>query len=169
MLFQCWPSVVDDGPTLKQHWLRVFCLITARYFMRQANIWPERGVVVSMVTVRSSASCGSSSSELWLWSGCDWMPGNLRWLICCTKTKGSNCLLYNRAVTAFRLTTTAAPRKACLTLKALKYVYINHGDLRVFFQFEIIIDVSVRSVRFIYTYYTLSVRGSTLYVKIWRM
>ena len=26
MLFQCWPSVVDDGPTLKQHWVNVPCL-----------------------------------------------------------------------------------------------------------------------------------------------
>ena len=24
MLFQCWVSVVDGGPTLKQHWINVF-------------------------------------------------------------------------------------------------------------------------------------------------
>ena len=27
MLFLCWPSVVDDGPTLKQHWLNDLCLL----------------------------------------------------------------------------------------------------------------------------------------------
>ena len=27
MLFYCWPSVVDDGPTLKQHWLNGSCLL----------------------------------------------------------------------------------------------------------------------------------------------
>ena len=27
MLFQCWPSVVDGGPTLKHHWFNVLCLL----------------------------------------------------------------------------------------------------------------------------------------------
>ena len=27
MLFQCWASVVDDGPTLKQHWFNALCLL----------------------------------------------------------------------------------------------------------------------------------------------
>ena len=26
MLFYCWASVADNGPTLKQHWLKVLCL-----------------------------------------------------------------------------------------------------------------------------------------------
>ena len=26
MLFQCWASVEDGGPTLKQHWMNVSCL-----------------------------------------------------------------------------------------------------------------------------------------------
>ena len=26
MLFYCWPRVVDDGPTLNQHWLNASCL-----------------------------------------------------------------------------------------------------------------------------------------------
>ena len=27
MLFQCWASVVDGGPTLKQHWVNASCLL----------------------------------------------------------------------------------------------------------------------------------------------
>ena len=31
MLFQCWASVEDDGPTLKQHWVKVPCLLGMHY------------------------------------------------------------------------------------------------------------------------------------------
>ena len=27
MLFQCWPTVFDAGPTLKQHWVNAPCLL----------------------------------------------------------------------------------------------------------------------------------------------
>ena len=27
MLFYCWAGVADNGPTLKQHWLNVSCLL----------------------------------------------------------------------------------------------------------------------------------------------
>ena len=27
MLFQCWPTVFDAGPTLKQRWLNASCLL----------------------------------------------------------------------------------------------------------------------------------------------
>ena len=27
MLFQCWPTVFDAGPTLKQHWVKALCLL----------------------------------------------------------------------------------------------------------------------------------------------
>ena len=27
MLFYCWASVADNGPTLKRHWLNVSCLL----------------------------------------------------------------------------------------------------------------------------------------------
>ena len=27
MLFQCWASVEDGGPTLKQHWVNAPCLL----------------------------------------------------------------------------------------------------------------------------------------------
>ena len=27
MLFKCWPTLFDVGPTLKQHWLNVLCLL----------------------------------------------------------------------------------------------------------------------------------------------
>ena len=57
-------------------------------------------------------------------------------------------------------------------LTTRKYFWINHGKQSGFFQFEIIINVSVSSFRFIwipmlwvyghYKYFTLSVRGPTL-------
>ena len=65
-----------------------------------------------------------------------------------------------------------------LTLKALKYSYTNHRDQRVFYQIKIIINVLVSSFRFIliyvlgyghYIYFTLSVRGSILGVRIWHL
>ena len=36
-----------------------------------------------------------------------------------------------------------------LRVKALKYLYLNHGDQQFFFQFEIIINVLVMSFRFV--------------------
>ena len=27
MLFQCWPTVFDAGPTLKQHWVNAPCIL----------------------------------------------------------------------------------------------------------------------------------------------
>ena len=27
MMFQCWPTVLDAGPTLKQHWVNASCLL----------------------------------------------------------------------------------------------------------------------------------------------
>ena len=27
MLFYCWSDVEDDGPTSKQHWVNVYCLL----------------------------------------------------------------------------------------------------------------------------------------------
>ena len=29
MLAQCWSSVADDGPTLRQHWLNISCLLNS--------------------------------------------------------------------------------------------------------------------------------------------
>ena len=66
-----------------------------------------------------------------------------------------------------------------LTLTALKYLCLNHGDQRVF-QFKIIINVLVSSFWFIWipicygcaavrNILILSVRGPTLYVRIWRI
>ena len=33
MLFQCWPTVFDAGPTLKQHWVNASCLLGIYYFI----------------------------------------------------------------------------------------------------------------------------------------
>ena len=32
MLFRCWTSVEDGGPTLKQHWVNASCLLEKQYF-----------------------------------------------------------------------------------------------------------------------------------------
>ena len=64
-------------------------------------------------------------------------------------------------------------------LEALKYFCLNQENQKVFFQFEIIINVSVCSSRFIwipvlwvyglYKYLIISVRGTFLYFKILRL
>ena len=38
MLFQCWASVEDGGPTLKQHWMNVpeGCIVFAGHFVWEA-------------------------------------------------------------------------------------------------------------------------------------
>ena len=67
---------------------------------------------------------------------------------------------------------------SALTLEALKYCCVNNGDRRVF-HIEIIINVLVSAFRFtwipmlwvyaIINMFTLTVRGSTLDVRIWRL
>ena len=46
VLFECWATVADGGPTLKQHWLNVSCLLDTRLFLsctffmdNQANMY----------------------------------------------------------------------------------------------------------------------------------
>ena len=56
----------------------------------------------------------------------------------------------------------------------LKYFCINHGDQRYFFQFEIIINVLLPPYLNTYVIFyghilILSVRGPSLYVRIWRL
>ena len=41
MLFQCWPTVFDAGPTLKQHWVSATSLLG----------WPRRDGAVSRATL----------------------------------------------------------------------------------------------------------------------
>ena len=38
MLFECWANVVDGGPTFKQHWLNVSCLLRYNYTVYTAII-----------------------------------------------------------------------------------------------------------------------------------
>ena len=38
MLFRSWPSVVDDGPTSKQHWLNVACLLSWDTFISRKSL-----------------------------------------------------------------------------------------------------------------------------------
>ena len=43
MLFYCWPSVVDAGPTIKQHWFNASCfleMLQTRYWANVSNISP---------------------------------------------------------------------------------------------------------------------------------
>ena len=38
VLFQCWPTVFDAGPSLKQHWVIVSCFLTAALCWWRFNI-----------------------------------------------------------------------------------------------------------------------------------
>ena len=44
MLFQCWPSVEDDGPTLKQHWVNAPCLLGLLSYVFISSCWKQRVV-----------------------------------------------------------------------------------------------------------------------------
>ena len=37
MLFQCWATVCDAGPTLKQHWFNVSCLRCCQVYVVTGN------------------------------------------------------------------------------------------------------------------------------------
>ena len=38
MLFQCWPTICDAGPTLKQHWVNDACLLGISYHLLFLNL-----------------------------------------------------------------------------------------------------------------------------------
>ena len=38
MLFQCWPAVIDAGPTFKQHWVYDLCFIPTQHRSRSVNV-----------------------------------------------------------------------------------------------------------------------------------
>ena len=38
MLFQCWASVEDGGPTLKQHWVNAPCLLGTKTCFDGGNV-----------------------------------------------------------------------------------------------------------------------------------
>ena len=40
MPFQCWPTVFDTGPTMKQHWVNAPCLLGAVYVIAELSRWP---------------------------------------------------------------------------------------------------------------------------------
>ena len=59
MLFQCWPTVCDAVPTLKQPWVNVSCLL-GRMACRPANgAGFCRGTPVSSIIVK----CGAQVTE----------------------------------------------------------------------------------------------------------
>ena len=42
MLFQCWPTVFDAGPTFKQHWVNVPCLLGCNQLIPQIPGYMEK-------------------------------------------------------------------------------------------------------------------------------
>ena len=61
MLFQCWASVVDDGPTLKQHWFNAMLAHRLRHW---ANI--ETTVVERLVFTGSALWWRPGVGTLWI-------------------------------------------------------------------------------------------------------
>ena len=55
LLFQCWVSVVDGGPTIKQQWLNISCYKGIRYIKPiSGQCWP------------SVADSGPTSNQQWV-------------------------------------------------------------------------------------------------------
>ena len=62
MLNQCWANVVDDGPTLVQHWVDVLCLLGEQF---GANVRQYVGVAVLGIDAYTTATLffsGTNSS-----------------------------------------------------------------------------------------------------------
>ena len=55
MLFQCWTSVADGGPTLKRHWVNISCLLGCR-----VHLLPTLKCFVASL---NSPICGRSQSH----------------------------------------------------------------------------------------------------------
>ena len=53
MLFQCWASVIDTGPTLKQHWVNASRLLGQLY---PGNPLPGKTVVTDPETTEKRVS-----------------------------------------------------------------------------------------------------------------
>ena len=100
MLFQCWPSVADAGPTLNQHWVSVSCLLVRcpvlitcpntaaslsfpRSFPAYTKHWPNAGSMLKQHLVNVlcllciSSSCSVNQTRLPLVSGKHTTPGHI--------------------------------------------------------------------------------------------
>ena len=107
MLFYCWPTVFDVGPTSKQHWLISSCLLVGNWktvihftwFLFNELCWlsdglllvhhlwrrPNTGAALCQCFVSAEYAAAISNSALCAGSvGCSAQP------------KGSNCLLFKQ-------------------------------------------------------------------------
>ena len=46
MLFECWASVEDGGPTFKQHWVNASCLLGSDLGIRRDLLSPIKAVLL---------------------------------------------------------------------------------------------------------------------------
>ena len=95
MLFKCWPSVFNAGPTLKQHCFNASCLLEWR--VREAD-YPQVFMILCIY-------CPNCPRHLWS-KRCSQRQAAL---LC--KAKGSNCLLEKWAVTAFEHSATHSTQR----------------------------------------------------------
>ena len=70
MLVYCWASVVDDGPTLNQHWLNVSCLLgIARIPPKNVKSFPQQTRDVETMLFKCCVSvvdCGHTLNNIGL-------------------------------------------------------------------------------------------------------
>ena len=65
MLFKCWPTVFDAGPTLKQHWVFASCFLrgsSCHYRCRPGFLYHQYIIYVYCFT-SFSAHCGNIATE----------------------------------------------------------------------------------------------------------
>ena len=76
MLVQCWASVVDGGPTLRQHWITELCLLGSCQNRSHCFSTLEELVSIESLRPNSAAVCGdllrrateySDSKPPWAW------------------------------------------------------------------------------------------------------
>ena len=77
MLLQCWASVEDGGPTLKQHWVNAPCLLGASWWKSKrllisrwkisAIFWPFKGYCHSKCNQNIHLSTSNIKSEVFFW------------------------------------------------------------------------------------------------------
>ena len=66
ILFTCWATVCDAGPTLKQHWLNAVCFLRCLWVTPTPP--PSEGVVWNWCGVTYLMTCVSGVHSITLWS-----------------------------------------------------------------------------------------------------
>ena len=67
MLFQCWASVCDAGPTLKQHWVRASwdTPLSRRWSRAEGCMMKRSSVVTTLIQRQSCTWCSVQGNAYW--------------------------------------------------------------------------------------------------------